>query len=162
MELILGEAYMFSGSILENIELNKKIPFEQLKEICANCEVDYDINNFKEGYETLIGEKGVKLSGGQKQRICLARGLASSKPIIILDESFNKLDNNTKKHLLTNLKDKYKDKTMLYISNDLEIINYADNIIYIDGKTTIKGSHKELFARSQNYRNLITIKENII
>ena len=51
---------------------------------------------------------------------------------------------------------------MLYISNDLEIINYADNIIYIDGKTTIKGSHKELFARSQNYRNLITIKENII
>ncbi len=162
MELILGEAYMFSGSILENIELNKKIPFEQLKEICANCEVDYDINNFKEGYETLIGEKGVKLSGGQKQRICLARGLASSKPIIILDESFNKLDNNTKKHLLTNLKDNYKDKTMLYISNDLEIINYADNIIYIDGKTTIKGSHKELFARSQNYRNLITIKENII
>lgn len=162
VELILGESYMFSGSILENIKLDNDVDLSIVKEASTNCDIAYDIDNFKEGYQTLIGEKGVKLSGGQKQRICLARSLVSNKPILILDESLNKLDNKTRDNILSNLKNKYNDRIMIFISNDLEIIDYVDKIIYIDEKTTLTGKHKELLANNQNYRNLIKIKEDII
>ena len=146
---------MFSGSILENIKLDNDVDLSIVKEASTNCDIAYDIDNFREGYQTLIGEKGVKLSGGQKQRICLARSLVSNKPILILDESLNKLDNKTRDNILSNLKNKYNDRTMIFISNDLEIIDYVDKIIYIDEKTTLTGKHKELLANNQNYRNLI-------
>lgn len=162
VELILGESYMFSGSILENIKLDYEASMEQIEEATASCNIKEDIYRFNEGYNTLIGEKGAKLSGGQKQRICVARSLVSNKPILILDESFNKLDNETQKNVLSNLVNKYANKTMIFISNNLEIIKYVDNIIYIDGKTTMTGTHEELFTKNKNYRNLIEIKGNVI
>ena len=162
IELILGESYMFSGSILENIKLDYEASMEQIEEATASCNIKEDIDRFNEGYNTLIGEKGAKLSGGQKQRICVARSLVSNKPILILDESFNKLDNETQKNVLSNLVNKYANKTMIFISNNLEIIKYVDNIIYIDGKTTMTGTHEELFTKNKNYRNLIEIKGNVI
>ena len=162
VELILGESYMFSGSILENIKLDYEASMEQIEEATVNCNIKEDIDKFNKGYNTLIGEKGAKLSGGQKQRICVARSLVSNKPILILDESFNKLDNETKKNVLSNLVNKYDKKTMIFISNNLEIVKYVDSIIYIDGKTTMTGTHKELFTKNKNYRNLIEIKENVI
>ena len=121
-----------------------------------------DIKKFKDGYNTLIGEKGTKLSGGQKQRIGLVRSLISNKPILILDEALSKLDNKTRGNILTNLTRYYNNKTIIFISNNLEIINYVDTIIYIDGKTTISGSHKELMARNMNYKRLIEINRNVI
>ena len=162
VELILGESYMFSGSILENIKLDYEASMEQIEEATVNCNIKEDIDKFNKGYNTLIGEKGAKLSGGQKQRICVARSLVSNKPILILDESFNKLDNETQKNVLLNLINKYDKKTMIFISNNLEIVKYVDSIIYIDGKTTMTGTHKELFTKNKNYRNLIEIKENVI
>ena len=69
LELILGESYLFSGSILENISLLKNHNIEKIEEVSKNCEIYYDITRFKEHYKTLIGENGVKLSGGQKQKI---------------------------------------------------------------------------------------------
>lgn len=92
----------------------------------------------------------------------MARSLVNNKPIIILDEALNKIDNITRKNILENLKEKYNKKTMILISNNLEIINYVDNIIYIDNKTTILGTHEQLLKRNENYRKLIKIKENII
>lgn len=162
VELILGESYMFSGSILENIKLNNEKSMDIIEEISSECEIKDDIYKFKDRYDTLIGEKGTKLSGGQKQRLSIARGIASDKPILILDEALNKLDNKTRKNILSNLIYKYNNKTIILISNNLEIIKYVDNIIYIDGLTTIKGSHKELLEKSENYRNLIYIRENVI
>lgn len=162
VDLILGETYMFSRSILENIILQNKIDKKLIDNVAKECEIQEDIKKFKEKYNTLIGEKGVKLSGGQKQRICMARSLVNNKPIIILDEALNKIDNITRKNILENLKEKYNKKTMILISNNLEIINYVDNIIYIDNKTTILGTHEQLLKRNENYRKLIKIKENII
>ena len=160
--LILSETYMFSGSILENIKLDNKIEQDILEKTVIDCDIKEDIDKFKDGYSTLIGEKGTKLSGGQKQRIAIVRSLISNKPILILDESLNKLDNKTRGNILTNLKNNYSNKTIIVISNNLEIINYVDTIIYIDGKTTIIGTHSELMSKSDNYRNLIEIKENVI
>lgn len=162
VELILGETYMFSGSILENIKLDNQIEQDILEKTVVNCDIKEDIDKFKEGYNTLIGEKGAKLSGGQKQRISIVRSLISNKPILILDEALNKLDNKTRRNILTNLKNKYNNKTIIIISNNLEIINYVDTIIYIDGRTTIKGTHDELMIKSENYKRLIEIKENVI
>lgn len=162
VELVLGETYMFSGSILENIKLDNEIETNTLEKIVIDCDLKEDINKFENNYNTLIGENGIKLSGGQKQRIAIARSLISDKPILILDEALNKLDNKTRCNILTNLKNNYSNKTIIIISNNLEIINYADNIIYIDGKTTSSGTHSELITKNKNYKNLIQIKENVI
>lgn len=162
VELILGESYMFSGSILENIKLNNKIDRTILEQTAINCDIKDDIDRFENGYNTLIGEKGTKLSGGQKQRVCIARSLINNKPILILDEALNKLDNKTRKNILSNLDNKYSDRTIILISNNLEIINYVSNIIYIDKTTTLTGTHNELLAKSESYRNLIKIKEDIV
>lgn len=162
VELVLGETYMFSGSILENIKLDNKIEANTLEKTVTDCDIKEDINKFEDKYNTLIGENGVKLSGGQKQRISIARSLISDKPILILDEALNKLDNKTRGNILTNLKNNYSNKTIIIISNNLEIINYTDNIIYIDGKTTASGTHSELITKNNNYKNLIQIKENVI
>lgn len=162
VELILGETYMFSGSIFENIKLDNEIEKDILEKTINNCDLKDDIDKFEDGYNTLVGEKGIKLSGGQKQRIGLVRSLISNKPILILDEALSKLDNKTRGNILTNLTSYYNNKTIIFISNNLEIINYVDTIIYIDGKTTISGSHKELMTRNMNYKRLIEINKNVI
>lgn len=162
VELILGESYMFSGSVLENIELNNNNDIEYIDKITKECDIKDDIERFENGYDTLIGEKGTKLSGGQRQRICIARSLVNDKPILILDEALNKLDNKTRGNILTNLVNTYDSKTMIFISNDLEIINYVDNIIYIDGITTVTGKHEDLIKNNQNYKNLMKINKDII
>ena len=162
VDLILGESYMFSGSILENIKLDNNINEDILEQTVINCDIKDDINGFENGYNTLIGEKGTKLSGGQKQRICIARSLINNKPILILDEALNKLDNKTRGDILSNLDNKYNDRTIIFISNNLEIINYSSNIIYIDKKTTLTGTHNELLNKSESYRNLIKIRENVV
>ena len=162
IELILGESYMFSGSILENIKLNNNIDMKKIEEITSDCEIKEEIHRFKDKYDTLIGQKGTKLSGGQKQRITIARALVNRKPIFILDEALNKLDNKTRRNILLNLINKYNDKTIILASNNLEIINYVNSIIYIDGITTVKGTHKKLLDINENYRNLIYIREDII
>lgn len=162
VELVLGESYMFSGSIIENLELNKNMEQKELDKITRDSDIKSDINRFEDGYNTLIGEKGEKLSGGQKQRICIARSLVNNKPIIILDEALNKLDSKTREKILLNLKNKYNEKTIILVSNNLEIIDYVSKIIYINGKTTQTGTNNQLLAKSKNYRNLIKMKENVI
>lgn len=162
VELVLGESYMFSGSIIENLELNKNMEQKELDKITRDSDIKSDIDRFEDGYNTLIGEKGAKLSGGQKQRICIARSLVNNKPIIILDEALNKLDSKTREKILLNLKNKYNEKTIILVSNNLEIIDYVSKIIYINGKTTQTGTNNQLLAKSKNYRNLIKMKENVI
>ncbi len=162
VELVLGESYMFHGSISENISLDNDVDIRDIRKASKSCEIDSDIKDFKEEYDTLIGEKGTKLSGGQKQRICLSRSLINNKPIIILDEALNKIDNITRRKILENLKEEYKNKTIIYASNNLEIINYTDNIIYIDKGTSVFGTHEELLKRSEGYKNLIKVNEDVI
>ena len=162
IELILGESYIFSGSILENLKLDNNIDKTYIEKVCEECEIKSDINRFKDGYDTLVGEKGTKLSGGQKQRVCIARSIINDKRVIIFDEALNKLDNKTRKNILKNIINKCQNSTLIFISNNLEIIDYVDNVIYIDKNTTIKGTHKELLNKSESYRRLIEISKNVI
>lgn len=162
VELILGESYMFSGTILENIKLNNDVELDMIESIAEDCDIKDDIEGFEQGYNTLIGDRGAKLSGGQKQRICIARGLINKASVLILDEALNKLDNKTRGNILANLTNNYKCKTIIFISNNLEIINYVDTIIYVDQNTTMTGTHSELLAKNKDYKKLIEINEDVI
>lgn len=135
IDFISGEADLFTGTVLENIELGAEKKEEELEKVVKEAEIYYDINRFDNSYQTVIGEKGIKLSGGQKQRILIARALLRNKPIMIFDNAFNKLDNKTSDKIFRNLKKKYPNTTMIFITHKLEVENYVDRIIKIEERT---------------------------
>lgn len=159
IDLVQGDSYLFKGSILENVLLDNKDRVEQrvINNVLKDSEIYDDIQKFEEKENTLVGEKGTKLSGGQKQRVAIARSLIKDKPIIIFDEAINKIDNHTKEKILVNLVQEYNDKTMIFITHDLSIIEYVDRIIYIDNNTTTIGEHEELINKNLRYKKLVNM-----
>lgn len=156
VELVSGDASLFAGTILQNITLGKKCKKEVLEKIVKQSEIYQDIQGFKDKYQTLIGEKGVKLSGGQKQRILIARALLRNKPIIIFDNAFNKLDVNTSQRILQNLIEKYTDTTMIFITHDLKIQEKMDKTIMIQ-----RGTNKIKEGKNENKKEIKTNLSNI-
>ncbi len=137
VELVEGNQYLFKGTILENIVIKNNRDYSSFKNAIKDSELYEDIKRFKEKENTLVGESGDKLSGGQRQRIAIARALVSEKPIVLFDEALNKIDNNTKEKILKNLISKYKERTMVFITHDLKILDYVDRIIHINNNTAI-------------------------
>lgn len=135
IDFISGEADLFTGTILENIELGVEKKEEELIKVVKEAEIYNDINRFEEGYQTTVGEKGVKLSGGQKQRILIARALFRNKPIMIFDNAFSKLDHKTSDKIFQNLMKKYPQTTMIFITHNLEIKSYVNRVIKIEEGT---------------------------
>lgn len=136
IDFVSGEADLFTGTILDNIELGIQNTEEKLTKIVKEAEIYKDISRFEEGYQTVVGEKGVKLSGGQKQRILIARALIRNKPIMIFDNAFSKLDNKTTERILQNLIKNYPQTTMIFITHKAGIENYVDRIIKIEEGTS--------------------------
>ena len=155
IDLVQGDSYLFKGSILDNVLLDNKnkVKKKKKKKVLKDSEIYDDIQRFQEKENTLVGEKGTKLSGGQKQRVAIARSLIKDKPIIIFDEAINKIDNSTKEKIVINLVHEYNDKTMIFITHDLSIIEYVDRIIYIDNNTTTIGEHEELKELKKMYKD---------
>ncbi len=131
VDYVFGEADLFTGTIEENIKLDAKVTKEQLENVAKQAEIYEDIKNFEKGYNTVVGEKGVKLSGGQKQRVLIARALLKNKPIMIFDNAFSKLDNKTSNKILENLSKNYTTTTMIFITHKLYIEEFIDRIIRI-------------------------------
>lgn len=129
VDYISGEADLFTGTLLENIQLGEKYAKKDITKVVKQAEIQEDIQSFEDGYQTIVGEKGVKLSGGQKQRILLARALLRNKPIMIFDNSFNKLDNKTANQILQNLKENYPQTTMIFITHKHKIENFTKRSI---------------------------------
>ena len=145
IDLISGETDLFTGTILENIQLDNKYEEKQLTKVVKEAEIYDDLKRLQEGYQTLVGEKGVKLSGGQKQRILIVRALLRNKPIMIFDHSFNKLDNQTRDKIWQHLIKKYPQTTMIFITHHLEINQYVDKIFKLDkGTLEIQNREKEI------------------
>lgn len=144
VDFVSGEADLFSGTILDNIELETRSREEQLIKVAEEAEIQEDIQRFEEGYQTVVGEKGVKLSGGQKQRILIARALLRNKPIMIFDNAFSKLDNKTSDKIFQNLMKNYPQTTMIFITHKLEIKNYVDRMIKLEeGTSEVKNDEVE-------------------
>jgi len=148
--------FLFSETIEDNVKFNSEnISHAQVVKACELACVDDNIRNFSEGYETVVGERGVTLSGGQKQRIAIARAIIKNPEILILDDSISAVDTDTQERILHNLKTFRKNKTTIIIAHRISTLMHADNIIVIDkGEIIERGKHQDLLAMQGLYSSL--------
>lgn len=149
------QAYIFNGSILENLTLggNNMISQEDILKACELAEIRQDIERMPMGYQTQLSD-GAGLSGGQKQRIALARALLTKSPVLILDEATSALDVLTEKKVIDNLMS-LTDKTILFVAHRLSIAERTNRVIVLDqGKIIEVGSHQELMKAQGFYHHL--------
>ena len=150
------DTVLFNDTILYNIKYaNQNASFSEIKAASYDAGIDKFINSLPEGYQTVVGERGLKLSGGEKQRIGIARTILKNSPILLLDEATSSLDYSTEKWVLNNLREKKRGTTMVIISHRLSAITDVDRIIVLrDGKTVEEGTHEELLALNGIYLSL--------
>ncbi len=153
--------FLFSDTIENNIafSLDEDNP-EAVKQSAIFAGVDKDIVEFPDGYNTLLGERGVTVSGGQKQRISIARALVKDAPILILDDSVSAVDTNTERTILTNLAKARKGKTTILIAHRVSTIQSMDKIIFIDdGHVVAVGNHESLYETCKEYRKTVDLQK---
>jgi ABC-type multidrug transport system fused ATPase/permease subunit len=158
------EPYIFNGTIMENILYgNIAASFEDVITAAERAGANEFIKKLPNGYDTIIGAKGIDLSGGQKQRIAIARALLKNSPIIIFDEATSALDYETEHELQKVLSNIIKDKTVIFIAHRLSTIKYT-NVIYVFDKGQIveKGTHDELIKQQGKYYYLNSFNEKSI
>ena len=154
--VVQQESFLFSDSIANNISYGLRA-FSKDKVINSSkiAHFDKDVETFPNGYETIMGERGITLSGGQKQRACLARAIAIDPKILILDDSFSAVDTNTEEEILKNLKKFMKDRTSIIISHRISTVKDADKIVVLSkGKIIEEGSHEKLISLGGIYADL--------
>ena len=121
---------------------------------------DTDVSEFKDGYSTVLGERGVTVSGGQKQRISIARALMKDASILILDDSVSAVDTSTEKTILENLRKTRSGKTTILIAHRISTVEKMDKIIFIDdGKVKACGTHEQLYNTSAEYRTTVDLQK---
>ena len=154
--LVQQESFLFSDSVLNNISYGLKgVDFNRVKQVSEIAQFHKDVESFPNGYETIVGERGITFSGGQKQRASLARALAIEPTILILDDSFSAVDTNTEEDILKNLKNFMRGRTSIIISHRISTVKDADNIIVLsEGKIAEQGKHEDLVARGGIYAEL--------
>ena len=132
---------------------------EMIDHAASLADVRDNIVDFKDGYETVLGERGVTVSGGQKQRISIARALLKNAPILILDDSVSAVDTRTEKIILDNLKSSRANKTTLLIAHRISTVERLDKIIFLDdGKIEAVGPHDELYTSCPKYRRMVDLQ----
>ena len=148
--------FLFSSTLRENIAFGSEHQdIEAIKEAARTACIHESISSFPEGYETVVGERGVTLSGGQKQRSSIARALLKDAPVLILDDSLSAVDTDTEEHILKNLKKSRSGKTNILIAHRISTIQHADIILVLeDGEAKEIGTHQELIQRQGIYREM--------
>ena len=154
--VVQQDVYLFSGTVYENIVYGRMdATREEVVEAAKKAGAHEFIMDLKDGYDTYIGERGVKLSGGQKQRISIARVFLKDAPIIILGEATSALDNESEKLIQKSLEELSRGRTVLTIAHRLTTIKNADDILVItDNGIEEHGTHDELLQTSQIYREV--------
>jgi subfamily B ATP-binding cassette protein MsbA len=154
--VVLQDNFLFDGSILDNIRFaNPHANFDRIKEMCQIANADEFIEKFPNGYDTIVGERGVKLSGGQRQRIAIARALLADPRILILDEATSSLDSESEALIQEGLRRLRQGRTTFVIAHRLSTIRSADQILVVEaGEILERGTHEELIAIGGRYRQL--------
>ena len=152
--------FLFSDTIAHNIGFGVDDASPEMIDHAASlADVRDNIVDFKDGYETVLGERGVTVSGGQKQRISIARALLKDAPILILDDSVSAVDTRTEKIILGNLKSSRANKTTLLIAHRISTVERLDKIIFLDdGKIEAVGPHDELYTSCPKYRRMVDLQ----
>jgi len=154
--MVPQETFLFSDTIKNNILYGVKNGTMEIVEKAAEISLlKNDVDQFKDGYETILGERGITLSGGQKQRTCLARAIAIDPDILILDDSFSAVDTNTEEAILANLKGFMEKRTSIIVSHRISTVKNADKIYVLkDGEIAEEGTHDSLVNLNGVYAEL--------
>lgn len=156
MSVVQQDTFLFSDSVENNLKFGKSdATIDEIKTGAdKSCALEF-IDEFKEGFNTEIGERGVGLSGGQKQRISIARAIIRNAPILILDDSTSALDMETEHQLLKNLNEIKKGKTTILVAHRISAVKNADLIVFMkNGEIVEKGTHNELIEKKKHYYNI--------
>jgi ABC-type multidrug transport system fused ATPase/permease subunit len=156
--VVLQETFLFDGTVRENVAFSRPdATEEQIMAACRMARVDEFAERFEKGYETIVGERGVKLSGGQRQRVSIARALLADPRILILDEATSSLDSESEALIQEALARLMQGRTTFVIAHRLSTIRKADQILVIDGGSVAeRGRHEELYAAQGRYWDLYT------
>ncbi len=154
--VVLQENFLFDDTILENIRYGRRdATFEEVQRAAEIAHCHEFVTQFPDGYDTIIGERGVKLSGGQRQRIAIARAILADPRILVMDEATSSLDSESEAMIQEGLRFLMEDRTTFVIAHRLSTIRGADQILVVeDGQIVERGSHAELFALAGRYREL--------
>ncbi|MDB5085846.1 MAG: hypothetical protein JWN30_2732 [Bacilli bacterium] len=156
ISIVFQDTYLFPDTIKNNLLLGRHVSEDALFQACKIAQIHDTITSLPDGYNTVLGERGMTMSGGQKQRLAIARSIISNAEILILDEATSALDFETERQVQKNLDELRKGKTTVIIAHRLSTVQNADRIFVIDhGKVVEEGVHEELLARDSIYKQLI-------
>jgi ATP-binding cassette subfamily B protein/subfamily B ATP-binding cassette protein MsbA len=160
LSVVEQEVFLFDGSIADNISYGRhNATREEVISIAQKSGIDTFIQKLENGYDTLVGERGVRLSGGQKQQIALARALLADPSLLILDEATSHLDAETEARIRQNLNLLLSNRTCIVIAHRFSTIAIADRIAYLsEGRIVDLGPHQELFERNEAYRRMVILQ----
>lgn len=158
--MVLQEPFLYSRTIRENIAASRpEASMEEIRSAARTACVDRSISSFADGYETLVGERGVTLSGGQRQRVAIARMLLQKAPVMVFDDSLSAVDTRTDHEIRKALKEHQKDATVILISHRITTLMGADRILVLNrGRVEETGTHEELIAKDGIYRQIYEIQ----
>jgi ABC-type multidrug transport system fused ATPase/permease subunit len=154
--VVLQDNFLFDGTIAENVAFSRpSATREEIEAACRTAHCDDFVREFEKGYDTIVGERGIKLSGGQRQRVAIARALLARPKILILDEATSSLDSESEALIQDGLQSLRKSRTTFVIAHRLSTIRSADQILVLEaGEIVERGTHAELFAKGGRYREL--------
>ncbi len=164
ISMVLQDVFLFYGTVRDNILFGRPEANEEEMMAAARVANAHDfIMALPEGYDTMIGERGIKLSGGQKQRISIARAVLKDAPILILDEATSSVDTETEMLIQEALERLMAGRTTIIISHRLSTVRNADLIVVLEGRSILEqGSHDELMARRGLYHHLYTVQSQFV